>query len=459
MEDAVAEGLTIANNLLANQVQFNLDLNQSALSTITGRLSSGLRVNTAADDPSGLAIATNLQVQADGFNTAVHNVQNANNAAQVALGAFTTTTDILQRIRDLAVEAASDINSANDRGNLQVEISQLLLEVNRISQNTSFNGQALLDGSHAGFQAEQDASLRVTSNASLASVDASAGFRVPVATPFGPLPPPPMGTIGADYQFLVAFVRAGGVAFFTTPNANTPGVQGVGGSATVDGSIQLQVVNTGVSIAVVETFIQSATGQICTSRTLFSPNSTIAATTTGNASGFDNVAITLGSFTTPDVGATAYIKVSQNVVALTNPANPAFNFQSGAAEGDVIQVGIEATNTASLRISNLNVAISSNTNPSLGAEDVIGQVDNALKTLLAQQAQLGAVVVRLNEDANNDDISSVNLQAAESSIRDLNVGPATTDLTKVQILVSVGTAVLAQANANARSVLELFKAS
>ncbi len=168
-------------------------------------------------------------------------------------------------------------------------------------------------------------------------------------------------------------------------------------------------------------------------------------------------AITLGAFTTADVGTTAYIKISQNVAALTNPNNPAFNFQSGADEGDVIQVGIQATNTQTLRISNINLALSASNNPSLGAEDAIGQIDNALERLLNQQAQLGAVIVRLNEDANNDNIAAVNLQASESSIRDLNVGAATTEFTKLQILVQVGTSVLAQSNSNAQTVLGLFR--
>src|SRR6185312_4205343 len=154
---------------------------------------------------------------------------------------------------------------------------------------------------------------------------------------------------------------------------------------------------------------------------------------------------------------TSYIKVSQNVAALTNPNNPAFNFQSGADEGDVIQVGIQATNTSTLRISNINLAISNANNPSIGAEDAIGQIDNALQRLLNQQAQLGAVVVRLNIDENSDSIAATNLQAAESNIRDLNVGQATTQFTKLQILVQVGTSVLAQSNANAQSVLTLFR--
>src|SRR5215475_10546451 len=165
----MSQGLSIANNLLANSVQLNLDRNQSQLQNVVTQLSSGLRINSAADDPSGNAISTNLQTQVDGFNQAVQNVQNANNAAQVALGSLTSTTQILQRIRSLAVEAASDINSNNDRLNLQTEVTQLLLEVNRISQNTNFNGQALLDGSHAGFQSAQNAFLTVTANSALAT--------------------------------------------------------------------------------------------------------------------------------------------------------------------------------------------------------------------------------------------------------------------------------------------------
>jgi len=431
----MSQGLSIANNLLANSVQLNLDRNQSQLQNVVTQLSSGLRINSAADDPSGNAIATNLQTAVDGFNQASQNVQNANNAAQVALGALTSTTQILQRIRSLAVEAASDINSNNDRLNLQTEITQLLLEVNRIAQNTNFNGAALLDGSHAGFQAQQNAFLSITANTALATSGAQPTVN------------------GVNYGFLAACAVGSSASFNTT----TGGVQGTGGTGTQDGTIELQVVNTGVSIAVQETFINSATGQITVSSTLFGANAVIAGTGATGKSGFDNVKVTLGNFTTADVGTTSYIKVSQNVAALTNPNNPAFNFQSGAYEGDVIQVGIEATNTATLRISNVNVAISAANNPSLGAEDTIGQIDNALQRLLNQQAQIGAVVVRLNIDQDSDSVAATNLQAAESNIRDLNVGQATTEFTKLQILVQVGTSVLAQSNANAQSVLALFR--
>lgn len=423
----MSQGLSIANNLLANNVQYNLTKNQEALKNVVTQLSSGLRINSAADDPSGLAIATNLQTQVDGFQQAVQNVQDANNAAQVADGALATTTDILQRIRSLAVEAASDISSSSDKQNLQAEVSQLLLEVNRISQDTNFNGQALLDGTHAGFQAQVNASLTVTANAALASNS---------------------GTTSSG--FLVASASGSGANFNTTVSS-TGSFQGdgAGGTATVDGTIALQVVNTGSSIAVQETFVASNSGVVSVATILLSANS--------SSTLFDNVQLNLGNFTSQDVGTTSYIKVSQNVAALTNPNNPAFNFQSGADEGDTIQIGFEATNTQTLRISNINLALSSANNPSIGAEDAIGQIDHALQSLLNQRANLGAVIVRLNEDANNDNVAAVNLQASESQIRDLNVGQATTEFTKLQILVQVGTSVLAQSNANAQSVLGLFR--
>lgn len=415
------QGLSIANNLLANSVQYNLNNNQAALRNTVTQLSSGLRINSAADDPSGLAIATNLQTQVDAFQQASQNVQDANNAAQVAEGALQTETDILQRVRSLAVEASSSINSASDNSNLQSEINQLLLEVNRISQNTNFNGQALLDGSHSGFQAFVSASYNVSSNTVLASAGAAA-----------------LSANGVKAGDLVASVS-------TAANFNTTAA---GGS--VDGTVELQVINTSsTSVAVQVSFFSSSNSSTSAAAKVIS--STLAANGTVTVDGLN---ITVGNIGLQDAGTTAYIKVSQAVAASSSPTGP-LTIQSGANEGDTVQVGIQATNAQTLRISNINVA--NTAAGTLAAEDAVGQVTNALDTLLSQRAQLGAVIVRLNEDANNDNVAAVNLQASESAIRDLNVGQATTEFTKLQVLVQVGTSVLAQSNANAQSVLGLFR--
>jgi flagellin len=406
-------GLSIANNLLANSASLNLNRNQAALGTAVTRLSSGLRINTAADDPSGLAIAESLQAQVNGFDQGARNVQDATNAAQVAEGALQTTTDILQRVRTLAVEGASDITSTDDRKNLQSEVQQLLLEVNRISQNTNFNGQNLLDGSHAGFQQQIDVNAAITSNSDLA-----AG-----------------GTLVNSAQ--VSFV------------ANDATVQ--------DGTIEVQVAQlTSTTQGLIVSFFSSAANAVTSQVVLLSAGGTAANIAV------DNVTIGFGTVGTLDVGVTSFVKISQYVAAASNPNAPAFNFQSGAAEGATIQVGFINTSTNSLRIANVNLigpqgAAGSFVAGSLASEDSIGQIDNALQTVLAQRSQLGATIVRLQEDLNNDNVASVNLTASESAIRDLNVGSETTQYTKLQILVQVGTSVLAQANQNAQSVISLFR--
>ncbi|HUA08807.1 MAG TPA: flagellin [Candidatus Acidoferrales bacterium] len=427
-------GLSIATNLLSNAVQLNLDNNQKQLQNVVTQLSSGLRINTAADDPSGNAIATNLTSQYEAFNQASQNVQNANNAAQVALGALTQQTDILQRIRVLAVEAASDVNSSSDRVNLQAEVSQLLLEVNRIAQDTNFNGQALLNGSHQGDQGGAEAYYSITANAALLAS----------GTQYGSLG----AKVGTSTGFLISSVGIANAAFYTSTN-------------TRDETVEIQVIantsnpTTATPELKITQFISSSAAVSSTYLSLGQGVKFVLGT--NGAGGNSGVTLYFSTPTLGDVGQTAYVKISEYVGPSNFATAPAFNFQSGANEGDVIQLGIAATNTNTLRISNINLAVSSSQNPSLAAEDAIGQIDIALQTLTTQQADLGAVVVRLGIDQQNDDTAAVNLQASESNIADLNVGEATTEFTKLQLLVQVGTSVLAQSNANAQSVLTLFR--
>src|SRR6202165_593160 len=266
-------GLSIANNLLSNSASLNLNRNQSSLHTAVTRLSSGLRINTAADDPSGLAIAESLQSQVNGFDQASRNVQDATNAAQVAEGALKTTTDILQRVRTLAVEGASDITSVDDRKNLQAEVQQLLLEVNRISQNTNSNGQNLLDGSHAGFQQQVDVNAVITSNSNLAA--------------------------GAT---------------LVDPNAVTFGVQN---ASIADGTIEVQVAQlTSTTQGLIVSFFNSSANTVAT--TVLN----VSATGYAGPVSSHQVTIGFGTVVTLDVGVTSFIKISQYVAAASNPNAP-----------------------------------------------------------------------------------------------------------------------------------------
>jgi flagellin len=412
-------GISIATNQLANQALLNLNRNQGGLGKLVNQLSSGLRVNTAADDPSGLAISVNLNDQAAGFDTANLNVQDATNAANVADGALSTVTSILQRIRNLAIEAANTITSPTDRQALQAEVGQLLQEVNQISSATNFNGQALLDGSHAGFQPSTAAAAVVTANAQIGTANTS-----------------------------------GSSALVTSVSISSAS------TAIVDGTIELQVAQLNATQqGIVVSFYTTSTAsysQLSTVYTLTGANLVVT---------IDGVTVNInGSAGTVDVNETSFVKVTQFISVNSNPNGPAFQFQGGANEGATITVGLVSVSTSALRISNVNVATTQivGGNPSsagavLGAQDAIGQIDQAITQVNGARAILGAVISRLQNAEKNNNIASVNLTASASDITDLNVGQATAEYNKTQILVQIGTTVLAQSNTNAQTVLGLFR--
>ena len=139
--------LTISTNVPSLNAQRNLSANQAGLATTMQRLSSGLRVNTAKDDAAGLAISERMLTQVKGMDAAKRNANDGISLAQVAEGSMQKMTDILQRGRELAVQAANGTNSRSDRQALFAEYSQLLQEFERMSQTANFNGHKLLDGS------------------------------------------------------------------------------------------------------------------------------------------------------------------------------------------------------------------------------------------------------------------------------------------------------------------------
>ncbi len=157
--------MTINTNLSANQVLSNLNTNQDALRSSMQKLSTGSRINTAADDAAGLAISQGLQSQIGGLTTASRNTQNGINLIQTASGALTQVSSILQTVRDLAVQASSDTNNTASRDDIQTQVTELASELTRIAGSTNFNGIKLLDGS-AGAGADGKLNLQVGAGAS-----------------------------------------------------------------------------------------------------------------------------------------------------------------------------------------------------------------------------------------------------------------------------------------------------
>ena len=209
-------------------------------------------------------------------------------------------------------------------------------------------------------------------------------------------------------------------------------------NSSIDGTLELQVAQlTATQQGIIFSFL-------CSSTNFYQQ---VSLSTIGNGAPsyinffWDGVTVTAGAcIGTVDVGVTSYIKITQYVSAASNPNNPAFTIQDGSLEGAVISIGIQATNIPTLRLSNVNVAGSIGTGSgTIAAEDAIGQIDYALNALLTQRALIGAVVNRLNEDEDNNNIAAVNLTASASNITDLNVAGETTEYTELQVLVQVGT--------------------
>ena len=138
--------MSINTNVLSLTTQRNLGANQSSLASSMQRLSSGLRVNTSKDDAAGLAIASRMETQVRGMNVAARNASDAISLVQTAEGAIGKVSDMLQRMRELAVQAANATNNTGDRGNLDSEFQQLAQELTRTIANTRFNGSAILAG-------------------------------------------------------------------------------------------------------------------------------------------------------------------------------------------------------------------------------------------------------------------------------------------------------------------------
>ena len=152
--------MTVATNVSSLAAQGAISKSQNGLSTALQRLSSGMRINSAKDDAAGLGIATRMQSQVRGLNTAIRNANDGISLAQVAEGALGETSNILQRVRELAVQSSNASNSASDRDSLDTEAQQLIAEMDRIATQTEFNGSKILSTS-GGFSA----SFQVGANA------------------------------------------------------------------------------------------------------------------------------------------------------------------------------------------------------------------------------------------------------------------------------------------------------
>ncbi|MBE7939205.1 MULTISPECIES: flagellin [Ramlibacter] len=387
----------INTNLASLNTQRNLSTSQSSLNVSIQRLSSGLRINSAKDDAAGLAIAERMNAQVRGLTVAARNGNDGVSLAQTAEGALGKIGDMVQRMRELAVQASNATNSASDKQALQGEVTQLKSEIDRVSQSTSFNGTRLLDGSFTA------ASFQVGSNA---------GDTITV----GQIADARLQTLGG-----VQTTSTVGSAVTST----TTGLDLTSAELTITyGSGSTQKIEVGAASSASERQAQIVDAVNASS------------STTGVTASFDSTTnkVTLSSAQSAGVTGTTFSVQ-----------------QTGSGTGTT-----GFTTTAATSGTFVNSAMDS-LDVSKDPMSAIKQCDEALNTINGARANLGALQSRFESAVSNIQIASENTTAARSRIMDTDYAAETANLSRSQILQQAGNAMLAQANQLPQQVLALLR--
>ncbi|MCP4875974.1 MAG: flagellin [Gammaproteobacteria bacterium] len=449
----------INTNIASLTAQRNLNGSQSSLATSLQRLSSGLRINSAKDDAAGLAISERFTTQIRGLNQAIRNANDGVSFAQTAEGALSTTGGALQRIRELAVQSINDTNSSSDRQALNNEVSQLIAEVNRISNSTQFNGQNILDGTLATltFQvgANQSQTIQVDGVDSRTS---QLGARVSTSASFTDTQVAALTTVTLNGNAidLSAATTTQDVVTSINAVAATTGIEALKATTTSTAAAGLAITTSGVvsinSVAVTVTN-GDATSTASAINAVSTQTGVTAAINTGaivlsNSDGSDIVVDNAG---TGQLGAVATTETFQAGVTLAGAvAEGAFTATGGVGldvEGALLGAATQADRTLT------GVDVLNGTN----ANDALLTLDFALQQVSGLRATLGAVQSRFESTISNLSVTSENLAAARSRIRDADFAAETAELTRSQILQQAGIAILSQANAQPQNVLALLQ--
>lgn len=409
--------MTVINTNIKSLVSQNaLQRNSRDLQTAMQQLSTGKRINSAADDAAGLAISSRMTSQIRGLDQAVRNANDGISLVQSAEGALVEVTNMLQRMRELAIQSANDTNSASDRAALDLEFRQLKAEINRVGETTQWNGMNILDGNDdfgtvAGnnqqVQLQVGANANQTINIQFKDFTFTAGTNTPTAsvttldlsaissgTDFAKF----VGTFGA-----VTVNFAHGVSLSANPT--------VAEVSNLAAALQTNLRAT----AGLEHMQVEAQGEVIT----------ITDVTGAAASG-------IAYKTSADADATAAEVIIYANGTTTNASAP-----TG---------GVFSANLAGADITSASTA-----------NNAIGFIDVAIQSLNNERAMMGATINRLTYTGDNLSNVSLNTNASRSRILDTDYAKASSELSRTQIIQQAATAVLAQANVDQQSVLKLLQ--
>ena len=390
-------GLSVQTNLAALNAANNLTKTQNQLAGSLQKLSSGFRINTAADDAAGLAISEGMRSQMGGIKVGIRNAQDGISVVQTAEGALNETTSILQRMRDLSVQGAnSGALTADASKNIQTEITKLKTTLDNIASNTKFNGKTLLDSKYnADFQV--GANVGETVNVTIGTDASSKG----------------LGVSGVDVTLAVGANAATGTAT-TAAAATVAGVETINSANDFGKSESFDTLNGTVSVG---------GKSLDLSTVKYASGSTAAQRLTAVNS----------ALTAAGVAATATSSATGLVLTGAVPA--------GGAGATAAQISAAAVNFTQ----------------ATGATSAITAIDTAIATVSTERANLGATQNQFDHTINNANVALQNVTASESRIRDTDMAATMVDFTKSQILSQAGTAMLAQAKSLPQDVLTLLR--
>jgi len=472
--------MIINHNLAAMNTYRQYSTNNNAASKSLEKLSSGLRINSAADDAAGLAISEKMRSQIRGLDQASSNAQDAISLVQTAEGALSETESILQRMRELSVQSSNDTATDSDRTEMQKEIAQLKDEIDRISNDTEFNTKKLLNGSignNANVTTDSHAlgSVQVT-NSDL-KADTYTLTTTAAATVDMEIGTNTTGLDASDFSlntdadidglklgdYTLSFTSTGTANTYDISLKNSDGVEvgklnnwtAGGGDATIAGTLP-------DGTATKLTLTDPGTTGVSAGEMSFNLNATYTAAAdfkiTNSAGGTvysseAGLEVTDNSF---EAGGLKFDLSVDSVLAAAGSStiktvNNALTMHIGANENQTMNIAISDMDTSSLGVDGIDVTTQT------GAETAITSIDKAIAQVSSERSKLGAAQNRLEHTINNLGTSSENLTSAESRIRDVDMAKEMMNYQKTSILQQAAQAMLAQANQQPQGVLKLLQ--
>ena len=414
--------MIINHNMNALNAHRNMGINNTNAGKSMEKLSSGLRINRAGDDAAGLAISEKMRGQIRGLEQSSRNASDGISMIQTAEGALNETTNILQRMRELAVQSSNDTNTADDREQLQKEMTQLGEEIDRIANNTEFNTKKLLNGNMGAATTATTGS--VVNTGSLAKTTTNTSTLATLLDANG-------NNLGIDTNDVITATWS------------------------VDGkqySSEYKVAANGTLTALLTDIKNNSNGTMNAVK-VDNGNITIDANGTGTTKQINGFSIEVKSSSgnRKEAASNVLSSFATGTQAADNRANGSANLQIGANSGQQLNLSIGDMRATSLGVKELQVKNQSQANTAIKV------IDEATKKVSSERANLGAAQNRLEYTISNLDNTAENLTSAESTLRDVDMAKEMMEYSKNNILNQAAQSMISQANQQPQNVLQLLR--